>query len=631
MKRFLTFLLSALLCCSAFFLSSCQTDPDDTTETTQEIAVVENGASDYVIVIPEASVSSSSVMNAVVNLKTKIRTVTGVRIDSVSDRYSRDEAEGKKLILLGYTNYDETAAITQKLTRTTCDEFIIDSVNDTIVILASYDYALGSAVQYYMDNLMESNYNAETRTLLFKGYHNPGELTIPTQFDPSKIGVYSIVYATEMPGFQTAAENLQAAISETTGIELPIQKDTGSSASPFEILVGKTNRSISKNSYGNRSFLMEYQMDVVGGVLQMTSGGLFSALKCVSAFQSNILTGTEALSDGTYYYKDLASDNVSSVVADAAKNCTYTDLGADAVNLTEGADVRIMSANVLASRWVKVSNVLPISQRSEILARMLLKYQPDVVGLQEADDDWFDMLGYFTTVMAENEGVHYTHLHGKYSVDGLTLINYSSILYRSDKYQVDESGCRVFDANSNYMTAFLQRVGTYAKFTSLTDSTKQFAIINSHWAHETDDAIYSCVNEEALLVSYFKDKYPDIPIFCTADYNCDPSKEPTEESTGKNRAMYFIEFRQLISGISADRVAFDNGTLLVDGGCHWSTNKMYEDVPRLFNPVYLDHIVCTGGYYGVLRHDTIFNRDYSHIMTDHQPIYADISLTNPNT
>ncbi len=427
-------------------------------------------------------------------------------------------------------------------------------------------------------------------------------------FHKDTIKKYQIVYASQPIGLESVATALQEAIKTSTGYTLPIYRDTGSTETTLEILIGNTNRSLSQSCYEKSSHIMQYEMVVGEHKLQMAVGGPFSGKKCVEAFTSQILSKTGNIADGTYCKTNLATTTKS---------------------LTSGADVRIMSSNILAYQWGEqdYDNVYPVATRCEIYIGILLNYLPDVAGVQEADQPWMDALPYYLETVAKKEGVAYTLLHDSVVHNGKTVVNFTPILYRSDKYTVDETGCKIFAAN--YQNSFCQRVGTYAKFTKKADSSKQFIVVNTHWAHETEERIMSCVNEEATLVNTLKAQYPSLPIFCTGDYNSNPARKPTNESDmadRKTRDQYFLEFVDKVSGKIASDLAKEKGALLVSGGCHGSASTMSEDNLRAVNSIFIDHIVCTGGNYNVLVHDTIVNKNYSHVMTDHSPIYADFSL-----
>ena len=60
----------------------------------------------------------------------------------------------------------------------------------------------------------------------------------------------------------------------------------------------------------------------------------------------------------------------------------------DDPELAEGADLRIMSYNILHPDWSRV----PVKGRDEIVAGILQYYMPDVVALQEAGAKWHKAL-----------------------------------------------------------------------------------------------------------------------------------------------------------------------------------------------------------------------------------------------
>ena len=450
--------------------------------------------------------------------------------------------------------------------------------------------------------------NGELTSFLYSGI----PASSSSEFDVRYIESYTIVYADEPTGLESVANSLCNAIKKATGKTLPVVCDSDSPERIHEILIGPTNRSFSRQCYAESSHIMQYEIQMQKGKLQLVVGGPYSAMKCVDQFTAHVLTSGEKLREGVSYYA--------------------TELATDSQPLTEGADIRVMSSNVLAYQWGEEDypNVYPVATRAEIYAGVLLRFLPDIVGAQETDNPWMVALPYYLTAMAEKDGVEYTHLLCKVENRGRMVVNFSSILFRSDLYTADASGCDVFEAN--YQSSYCQRVGSWAKFTSKSDPTLQMVLVNSHWAHETEARILSCVNEEAALVARMKEQYPGVPIFCTADYNSDATKKPRDEADNPNvktRDQYFLQFVDLISGTVASDAAREKGVLITPGGCRGSASSMGETKLRGVDNNFIDHIVMAGGYADVLRHDTIRSNG-CHVMTDHSPIYADLSLRQSN-
>ncbi len=569
-----------------------ETTRDSGVSQTSRIQLVTDGACDYVIVFPD--LTSPDLMSAVVNFKTQIRKLTGISLDAVSESTAREDGTTEKMILVGRTSFQQSEDAKARLAGTCSDEYLITTDGDIVVLASNYDTALLAAVSACADSAV--TYDSAGGTLSVTETYFSGTEPLPVGFNPSSelLADYSIIYASSIVGLDSLAEDLQAYIKTATGYELPIYKDNAISEGPYEILLGYTNRSLSATCYAESSNIMRYEMTVKNGVLQMVIGGPYSGMKCVEKFNTRVLGRMETLTSGTYYTEELATDTQP---------------------LTEGADVRIMSSNVLAWYWGEnvYSNIFPVATRCEIYAGVLLRFQPDVVGVQETDDPWMAALPYYLSVMEEKENVTYSHIQKKVSLNGTSVTNYSSMLYRSDLYTLDESGCEIFSAN--YMTTFTQRVGTYAKLTGKTDSSIQMVVINTHWAHESEERVQACVTEEAALVEKMKTKYPNVPIFCTGDFN-----------SHKYDGTYLTQFANTIEGTISSKAALLKGVLITTGGCHtFSPEKISDTTMRSLNSAFIDHIITTGGYANVLRHDTI-RTNGCHVMSDHCPIYADFSL-----
>ena len=603
-KHFFVLFLALLM-----LLSSCAGKGGNNAETTTEngvgqIALTEGGKSEYVIVFADDRTSAS--VTAATNLKLSIQKLTGLRLEVLEESSVRKEGKTGKMILLGQTTFEQSMNALEQLPNTCSDEYIIRADGDMIVINSHFETALEAAVNAFIEEAI--TYDAGTGKLTVKPVCHEGEVTLPEGFVVDSIGLYTIVYADQPDGLETVANQLRDAIKTSTGKTLPVGKASVTSDKIYEILIGPTNRALSQKCYAESSNIMHFEMRMEGTKLQFVVGGPYSGRQCVEKFSSRVLAKKETFTSGVSYYA--------------------TDLATDSEELTSGADIRVMSSNVLNYNWgeKKYSNVYPVATRCEIYAGVLLQFRPDIVGAQEVDEKWRDALPYYLTSMAEKEGVNYTHLLRNVSLGGRTVVNYSSILYRSDLYDVDDSGCEIFEAN--YQTSYAQRVGVYAKFTSKTDPAKQVILVNTHWAHESEEYILSCINEEAALVNNLKEKYPNIPIFCTGDFNSDINQkagDQKEDPTARNRYEFFLDFVSAINGTISSSAAKAKGVLITPGGCRTGAPKMNESTPRALDNDFIDHIVVTGGYADVLRHDTIRSNG-CHVMTDHSPIYADFSL-----
>ena len=594
MKRIICCLMIGILLLGAVSgLTGCIKDEPE--EEAVKPAIVENGVGKYVIVYP--AIPSATEKQAVQILSDKIYQITEVRLNSVSEEFLT-EKDGELFIYIGDTTFEAAATAKQDISKEYFDAYEADVVGDDIYFVGASAGALLNAVNYFVENLVDKNYDAATKTLYFEGCHFDGENVAPTGFSVENVCEYSIVYAADWLNMKVLANRLQDIIEAKTGVAVSVYSDKELPEGRYEILLGETNRDLSARCYKNGSRIMEYEFVVEQCKLQMVFGGAYTGEKCIEESSRAIFNNKEnKFTFGSYYSKDLAPTTQA---------------------LTSGADVRIMSANILAYRWgeANYSNVLPVVQRAEIFAGVLLNYAPDAVGAQEMDQPWKQAFPWYLERMATKDNVEYTYTHSSATADGTTMINFSAILYRSDMYDLDESGCEPFSiwtVTPNYF----QRVASYVKLTGKTDKSKEFVLVNTHWAHEDHETVNACADEQAELVNRLKAKYQGVTVFCTGDYN--------NLSTREWGDTYLNKMVDAIDGSIASVAAKQKGVLITPGGCRGSAKNMRENLLREVDDNFIDHIISSGGACEVMRHDTI-RANYCHVLTDHSPIYADIDL-----
>ncbi|MBQ8817613.1 MAG: hypothetical protein IJZ83_03485 [Clostridia bacterium] len=574
--------------------SGCQRDNEE--EQEPMIPIIENGQSNYIIVY--SSEPTAAETEAVSIVKEKIKQVTDVRIKSVSEEFADDEGTDLSRIYIGNTTFEPAVAAKERISEEHFDAYVIDRADSDIYVVGASETALINAANYFAENLIEKNYDAQTQTLLFEGFCFDGEIAFPTGFSAGNICEYSIVYDADALNMKAIANNLQQIIERNTGFSPDVYKDTEAKERTFEILIGETDRSLSKRCYENSSRIMEYEYVIESCKLQLAIGGCYSGQKCIDDFSYRFLRNKDEYIQSGNYYK--------------------TDFAQETQGLTVGSDVRIMSANVLAYRWgeAKNNNILPVAQRAEIFAGVLLNYLPDAVGVQETDQPWQQALPWYLERMKQKDGIEYTYMFDKLTHEEKTMINFSSIVYRSDMYNVDESGYKVFSI-WDITPSYFQRVATYIKLTSKTDAEKKFVLVNTHWAHEDHATVNACAVEQAELVNTLKAKYEGVSVFCTGDYN--------NLETREWKDTYLNKLVNDINGSIASDVARQKGVLITPGGCRGAADKMSDNILRDVDNSFIDHIICSGGSCDIMRHDTI-RANKCNVLSDHSPIYADIDL-----
>lgn len=400
----------------------------------------------------------------------------------------------------------------------------------------------------------------------------------------SNISKYKIVYATDLPGYKNSADIICNKFSEAFGVSLPVFADNEIEASENEILIGRTNRAFSAKCYSDEGAarLMTYETFINGNNIQLACGGPHSA-KIGGIALVNALAKEEGLCEDDLAWRDLTTESVLH---------------------TDGTDVRIMSINVLGECYIKDKHngKHPCSaERAEILAKILVDYAPDLVGVQEMDVKFHAPMQCYFEILKQ----HYAMEYSITLTHHLEKTNDCPIIYRSDKYTLDYKNFvpARYPLEARYETMYPCGVAS-TKFTSINAPALELALISNHWHWEKEakaiDPPRQQIDAEDLAstVKYLEAEYPGVHVFSTGDFNSHRFGE-----------KYFYQYVNEIDGAVASTVAKQNGVL----------------TPGLIHMGYLiDHIVGRKDTFDVLLHSITLN--HSDTLTDHIPIFADIKF-----
>ncbi len=262
---------------------------------------------------------------------------------------------------------------------------------------------------------------------------------------------------------------------------------------------------------------------------------------------------------------------------------------ADDLALAEGADIRIMSYNLMNPDWSKV----PVTDRVPKVVNILQDYQPDVIGIQEASGKWQKAL---KPVLVET-GL-YNPACRQSNADGFKY-NMSAFMYNVATVQLVDEYVLDLDPGSDI------RVFAVAVFEKLSDGTR-FVVANTHPASSTDTEVYArnCADIMEIGAAEMA-KYADLPFIMTGDYNTRESSEMYQtlmDTLGVKDAKY-----------EADVMVRNQGTYF-----EWGT----EPAPKTDDCI--DHI-----FVNVQTDVKLYNVVVDHDVqttSDHFPIYADIDL-----
>lgn len=403
--------------------------------------------------------------------------------------------------------------------------------------------------------------------------------TGPYQFRSDELANYVIVYSDENPDYFDLAYRLNEQIYTKYGKILNVIRSSNATPSQYEILLGDTGR------------VMEYSVTVQDGKFRIHVGGSFSAEKAIDFLCQQVFNGQEFVLDSGEYYQ--------------------TSFLTASQEMTEDATARIMSANILADAFAD-SSYKEAHYRAEIFAGMLVSYTPDVLGIQEADENWNDVLDMYLEKIQKSHGITYERLLASYE----NKVNYSSLLYRSDKFKAETSDLSVFSwwTNKAFNHNYHMRNVSWARFSALDAPEKTFLVANTHWSYRTEHANgqtclfgsntpiavnelrTQCKDETNRILSTLRQENPGVPIFLTGDFN---TSLPFFTDSGWTPAAFrLISEEALNSGTSIS---------LVPSSGHF------------------DHLFGTGNY--TIKHFAFFNNTNQHsLLTDHPFVYADLAF-----
>lgn len=266
------------------------------------------------------------------------------------------------------------------------------------------------------------------------------------------------------------------------------------------------------------------------------------------------------------------------------------DLSADAFE--NDADVRIMSSNLLVhyESW----GGLPAKPRAKQYISMLDEYKPDVVGIQELCDSWY-------CCVKNNLPGGYKML---YPVSTGVFVRMTAMLYNSDTLELLDSGNFAYEQKDNPR---LRRV-VWAVF-EVKKTGKRFAVTNTHFdllregrEEELTDVMKSQAEELLKCVDDIEQQY-DCPVFSVGDFN-------TMEDTPNTKPIDIPEIYNTL----ADRLT----------DTKFKSEKQIFGTEQAWEYPSYDHIFLKGN--AKVKAFCLMSYDYLKNMSDHYPVFADVSL-----
>lgn len=568
--RILTLLLIAMIACSLF---ACNKGGDE--EPTDEVATdgfFEENRS-YMTLDASVRIYNPKKWDKVIDsyahrIADAIKQKSGLELEVV---YESDGTATE--ICVGYAiGHKASEAAYASITR---DQYAVCVEERSAVIAAYTNDNLDAAVGAFLDHcIVKDGESTKIASISPKGDDKDRS---------TSISAYRIVYAADAEDYivNGVVPAIQALIKDRTKVEVLAVRDS-EPATEREIVVGNTNRSTDtiKRCYEGDTAYEDYRYALIpeGLKLFVVGSGEDALMVCAAKIDEYITHDAQGPK-----LIDLSAKRYASQKMTATAPC----------ELADGADVRIMSYNVLNPVWGTDANksLNPVESRIDKFIEMALYYRPAVIGLQEAAYDWHKNLDK-TLVSA---GVYSFCCNSTSS--GAT--NMTGFLYDPSAVKVVDSYVIDLVENSDH------RVISVGVFETLRDG-KQFVVMNTHPVPNSYENYPEQMAQIMELEAQEMEKYADLPIFFTGDFNTN--------STMKEYAA-FVE----TLGVTNAR---DSAETVLN---HKASYAGFKKPGSCDGGRCIDHIFHNDKA-SVKLFNTIIE-DNMHLGSDHLPIYADVALS----
>lgn len=510
-----------------------------------------------------------------IDLNNYFKEIAGFSLTPMTDWHRAGDALPEYEILLGNADRDETR---DAMSRIGYDGFSVTKYGEKIVIAAHKREKLLEAVEYFKSGLSVTEENGK-KVLWYKGENHTEDSDTALNYffgTEAPLESYRIVCDRSDKKIAGACSDLQREIKSAFGVNVEI-KDSISPAVDLEIIVGDCARPEARTSLSGLSGI-EYTIRVCGdNSTKIFIGGLtpettaVAVKRFISKFV-NSLYSNSIIMENNYSELELAY--------------SYQDSNV----LAEGADIRIMSFNLLTELW---DLKLPIAGRDVIANDLIRYYSPDVVGLQEVSDGWH-------ATLAKLFGSDYKITDTR---NGQGRTNFSTLAYNTAKTKMLDHGVTVFSKGNDTRL----RLATWGYFEQIS-SGKKYIVVSTHW-DLGKNAEYQMIhsNEMAELVLDLGKRF-GCPVITTGDYNSNENSDPY--------INYVMKTGYLDAKHNCDKVnRYSTGTHSVGSSPNIGEGLLCID--HIFGSTSVKFL-----YFNVLV-DSFVNE-----ASDHNPIYADIKLTD---
>jgi endonuclease/exonuclease/phosphatase family metal-dependent hydrolase len=236
--------------------------------------------------------------------------------------------------------------------------------------------------------------------------------------------------------------------------------------------------------------------------------------------------------------------------------------------------------------------------RKEMVFWLIEKYNPDILGIQEALESQMTEL---------DTALSTYHWAGVGRDDGKCKGEYVPVFYKKDRFQLKEEGRfwlseKPHEAGSMGWDAACTRMVSWISLNDM-NSGQLYFVFNTHFDHVGEDAR---INSAILLSDSVRSIAGEKPVIILGDFNALPGSGPLDVLS-----EFFIDARVL----AVDR-SYESATTFVGFPADLTRNDI------------IDHIFISS-HFDVEEFEIISDNAGGFFPSDHLPVFASLSLKKP--
>ncbi len=478
---------------------------------------------------------------------------TGAAFAQESDTAALTDCE----ILIGETNRAESKDFLRTLRS---GDYGYTLSGKKLVIAAHSAENLEKALDLFVSELLNASALAdgvvigEEQAKIVKGTYALDRVTLKG----NELSKCVLVYPEEDSSAKLICEELSDWLLSDMGYYVPVQSDAVARATGiYEILVGETNRSeeIPEDLAAEETYLFSERKATL--IAANGKYGLYHAF--------NLFKGLFKAEEG----ENRIMVNIDSEIREDGNS----------------EKIKSMSFNL------KVSG--QTTERTARAVQMIKNYDPDVIGVQEANSAWMGnlkkYLPEYTWVGLDRDGT----MQGEHCAIGFKTAKFN--LIEEKTLWLSDTPDRV----SKFETSLYTRIMTYAVLQRKSDGST-FVHVNTHL--DNGEAAVR-LKQAQVLIDEVEALQALYPIIVTGDFNTEPGSSVYNEMIISG----YIDAKNEADEITSDGATFPGSRLIIDyffisaenvvvNRYHVCSEKIDGENPSDHNPIYIEYFLPTFDY-----------------------------------